>query len=653
MTAKEFQFLVLNTKADWERGRLHNLTADDGGIQLRSGLQFVAEHKLNRFEVVDLAVGDLGQVYWLDGKNRQIVLFDSQQNYSESIDFLQDLFDRPTNIAYSPSTIYVADESKPLYQTRIYALAHRLNWQIRREFTLPVGIKAIDLVADRDGTLYVLLNIGEQLIAKYDSSGQLIATTGFVRGDLTEPQAIAIAPDGHICVLTAEAIVKFKPDGSPAETHARLYLEELIPKSMSPAGLAIDGEGNFYFGDRCPSLVGEEEERFIFCLSPSGDTAQPVTGYRGAAEKLVLDRTNRLVIFNPERQEINILRGEKRFLRRQFPKLPTGKFYSQALDSTNSGQRWHKIVLDAEIPANTQIKVYYAISDDLNSDLGKAEALRDRQWSESIINPTDALIRGTAGRYLYLKVELIGSDRATPTLKSLRVEFPRRSYLRYLPAVYQEDEASRDFLERFLSIFETSLSKVERQIDQIVRYFDAEVVSPEFLPWLASWLAIAVDDNWTEKQLRQLIQKAPQLYQQRGTREGIAATVEIFTGSRPLVVEPFQVTHSELNKLYGNNPFRFWVLLDTAHIQKEIELQTLQRLIEAETPAHTEACLRVLSPSIALDRESYLGFNSRVFDPALRLDRGAAISQDSILTDPEEYGQLGRRSRLSLDTILN
>ncbi len=412
---------------------------------------------------------------------------------------------------------------------------------------------------------------------------------------------------------------------------------------MSPAGLAIDGEGNFYFGDRRPSLVREEEERFIFCLAPTGDIAQPVTGYRSAAEKLVLDRTNRLVVFNAERQEIKILRGEKRFLRTEFPKLPTGKFYSQALDSTKLGQRWHKIVLDAEIPANTQIKVYYAISDDLNSGL---------QWSESIINPTDALIRGAAGRYLYLKVELIGSDRATPILKTVRVEFPRRSYLRYLPAVYQEDEASRDFLERFLSIFETSLTNIERQIDQIVRYFDAEVVSPEFLPWLASWLAISVDDNWTETQLRQLIQKAPQLYQQRGTREGIAATVEIFTGSRPLVVEPFQVTHSELNKLYGNNPFRFWVLLDTAHIQKEIELPTLQRLIEAEIPAHTEACLRVLSPSIALDRESYLGFNSRVFDPALRLDRGAAISQESILSDPEESGQIGRRSSLSVDTVL-
>jgi phage tail-like protein len=408
---------------------------------------------------------------------------------------------------------------------------------------------------------------------------------------------------------------------------------------MQPSGLAVDGDGNFYFGDRRSLSVGEEEERFIFRLSPSGDSAEPVAGYRGAVAKLALDRANRLVVFNPERQEINILRGEKQFLRTQFQKLPAGRFYSQALDSTNPGQRWHKIVLDAHIPANTQIKLAYAISDDPKGT---------PQWSEPLINPKDALIRGPAGRYLYLKVELIGSDWETPTLKSLRVYLPRRSYLRYLPAVYQEDETSRDFLERFLSIFETCLSDIEGQIDRIVRYFDAEVVSPDFLPWLASWLAIAVDENWTQAQLRQLIQQAPQLYRQRGTRAGIAATVEILTGFRPLLVESFQVECSKLK-----NPFRFWVLLDKARLQNERELQSLQRLIDAEKPAHTEAVLRVLQPWIALDRESYLGYNSRVFEPSLRLDRTAAISQESVLTDSEAYGQIGRRSRLSLDTVMN
>lgn len=651
MKPQEFKFLVLNTKADWKRGKPSNLTIDDDGIRIKSGLQFVAQQKLDRLQVADLAVGELTQVYLLDDQNRQIVIFDSQQNYYESIDLLQDILQHPTHMAYSPSTIYVADESNPSNQTRIYAFAQRNNWQVRWMVTLPIGLKPVAMVADRQGTLYVLLNIGQQLIAKYNSSGELISTAEFNRGDLTEQRAIALAPDGDICVLTAEAIVRFVPDGNPTETYARIDLEGLIPRDMQPSGLTIDSEGNYYLGDRRTLNRGEEEERFIFCLSPTEDTPPEdirpedrsdryrlVTGYRGAVSKLILDARDCLVVYNSERQETSISKGEKRVLQKCFDKLPTGEleFYSSPFDSTKIGQRWHKIVLDAQIPDNTQIRIYYASSDELHSDCS---------WSEPIINPQDALFKEAKGRYLYLKIELIGSDWHTPTIKSLRVYFPRLSYLRYLPAIYQEDATSRDFLERFLAIFETCFTNIETQIDGIPRYFDAAVVPPNFLPWLAGWMAIAVDENWTDSQLRQLIQKAPWLYQQRGTREGITAIVEIFTGSRPLIIESFQQTNH-------NNPFRFWILLNT-DILDNLQLQSLQRLIEAEKPAHTEAIIQILPSWTALDRRSYSGVNSRIFDPALRLDRGAAISQDSILTDTAEYGQVGRRSRLDLDTVLN
>ena len=643
MKSPEFQFLVLNNRLDWERGTVNNLAVDDAGIRLKSGLQFAPQQKLNRLQVSDLAVGELTQVYLLDDRDRQIVIFDSQQNYYESIDLLQDILQHPIHIAYSPSTIYVADELNPSDRSCIYAFAPRNNWQIRSMVRLTVGIKPIAMVADREGTLYVLLNIGEQLIAKYDSSGELIPTTGFTRGDLTQPSAIALAPNGDICVLTAEAIVRFDPDGNPAETNPKIELEGLIPRDMQPSGLTIDSEGNFYFGDRHSPNIGEEE-RFIFCLSPTedpsskdkGDRYRLVTGYRGAVTKLILDSRDRLVVFNSEKPEISILKGEKRFLSKRFDRLPTEEFCSPPLDSTKLGQGWHKIVLDAQIPDNTQIKVYYAASDELTYN---------PSWSEPLINPQDALFREAKGRYLYLKIELIGSDWHTPSIKSLRVYFPRLSYLRYLPAIYQEDATSRDFLERFLAIFETLLTNIETQIDGIPRYFDAEVVPPNFLPWLAGWMAIAVDKNWTQSQLRQLIQKTPNLYRQRGTREGIAAMVEIFAGSRPLIIESFQQSNH-------NDPFRFWILLNTDTLDN-LQLQSLQRLIEAEKPAHTEAIIQVLPFWTALDSQSYLGVNSRIFDPALRLDRGAAISQDSILTDTAEYGQVGRRSRLDLDTVIN
>lgn len=654
MKAKEFQFLVLNTIGNWQQANIdnfHNLVIDDRGVQIQSGLQFT-QSKTRHFETVDFALGDLGQVYLLDAKKRRIVLFDSQQNYEEPIELFQDLFDRPAKIAYSSNTIYVADRLNGSNQTRIYAFAWRQNWQIRWLVDLQIGLEPIDLAVDPlwrsrsgdlDGAIFLLLKdeSANQIVRQYNAaSGQLIAE--FATGQLSAAKAIAFAPNRDICILDAAAIAIFKADNNLTQPEF-LELRGLIPEGMQPSGLTIDRQGNFYIGDRRPLIVGEEEDRFILCLDKSGENAVPVAGYRGAIAKLVLDRADRLFIFNFERQKIDILQGEKRFLSRSIAELPTGRFFSPAFDSTKTGQQWHKIVLDGEIPENTQIKVYYAISD---------ERYGDRQWSQPLVNPKDALIRGPAGRYLYLKVELIGSEWQTPTLKSLRVEFPRLSYLRYLPAVYQEDEESRDFLERFLSIFETCLTDIERQIDSIVRYFDAEVVPEEFLPWLAGWLAIAVDENWTKAQLRKLIRQAPQLYQQRGTREGIAATIKIFTGFSPLLVESFQANTEELKQLYGDNQFRFWVLLDISHLEN-VEIETLQRLVDADKPAHTEARLKILQPSIALDRETYLGFNSRIFEPSLRLDRGAAISQESILTDSERFGQIGKRSRLDLDTLLN
>ncbi|MEH1983835.1 MAG: phage tail protein [Nostoc sp.] len=682
MNPKEFKFLVLNTKTDWQKCKPDNLHFSDEGIQLKFGTQFVFESQISgeqafsQFEAVDLAVDDFDQLYLLNPKERRIWLFDSEQKYLEPVAYLDALFGTPTNIAFSNSTIYVADEFRvsEYIQSRIYAFS-RFDWQIRWVVTLPQDVKVIDLAANTtDGTLYVLWDGGEQVVAKYAPSGQRIEKIKFTRGDIRNATAIALGVNGYIYVLDSlkshEKVVRFDVNGTRVEhsliNFPRLREQLLVPKEIEPSGLAVDSQGNVYIGDkrsRSDSIgvslsQGEEEDRFIFPCPPSGGTVEAVLGYRGAVNKMICVR-DRLFIFNSDKQTINVLRREQQFLRQKYQELPTGSFKT-VFDSTIPDQQWHKFILEGEIPQNTQIKVYYSITD---SKWQPAEP-----YFEPLINPSDALIRGNKeipspkGRYLHLKVEFIGTEHQTPILKSLRVVFPRLSYLRYLPAVYQEDEESRDFLERFLSLFETFLGKLEGDIDHIVRYFDADVVGEDFLPWLSTWLAIATDDNWTQEQLRNLIRKAPQLYKQRGTREGIAATVELFTGDRPLIIEYFQLEESNnnqvneiLKKAYfnDNDPFRFWVLLSPFQVNSEIELQTIQRLVEADTPAYTEARIKLLQPWISLDKESYLGFNSCVFEPSLQLDMGAAISQENILTDIEEFGQLERRSRIGLDTKLN
>ena len=78
----------------------------------------------------------------------------------------------------------------------------------------------------------------------------------------------------------------------------------------------------------------------------------------------------------------------------------------------------------------------------------------------------------------------------------MRVYYPRLSYLRYLPAVYQQDPVSQEFLERFLSMFETVFSGLEATIERIPEVFDPELTPDEFLDWLAQWLDLGIEEDW-------------------------------------------------------------------------------------------------------------------------------------------------------------
>ena len=290
------------------------------------------------------------------------------------------------------------------------------------------------------------------------------------------------------------------------------------------------------------------------------------------------------------------------------------------------------------------------------------------------MNATDALILGGVGRYLWLRVEIIGNEEQSPSIKSLRLDFPRSTYLRYLPAVYQEDETSRDFLERFLSLFETFFAELEGRIAHIARYFDVDssLATGDFLRWLASWLAVSVDKGWSEERLRALVRAAPEVYKKRGTRAGLEEMIEIFTGERPLIVEHFQTTCAHAvepqqtasdhearveieelyRSLYGTDPYCFCVLLKPFQLSGEEERKAVRRIIDAEKPAHTCAGMLVLQPWIHLDMHTYLDVNTYLSQPSARLDLNSAIPRDTLLDDRDEAGQLERKSRLNVDITL-
>lgn len=99
----------------------------------------------------------------------------------------------------------------------------------------------------------------------------------------------------------------------------------------------------------------------------------------------------------------------------------------------------------------------------------------------------------------------------------------------HLPAIYHaEAEKEGSFLKAFLSIFNHFISGIENILEEIDTYFDpsltpiyADKRGRDFLSWLASWVALRLDEGWSEQEKRYLIRNAAHLYRYRGTSQGL------------------------------------------------------------------------------------------------------------------------------------
>jgi phage tail-like protein len=175
-------------------------------------------------------------------------------------------------------------------------------------------------------------------------------------------------------------------------------------------------------------------------------------------------------------------------------------------------------------------------------------------------------------------------------------------YVQYLPAIYEKDE----LMGRLVMLFESFWSPIDRQIENIHHYFDPRITPPGFLPWLASWLDLELDERWSEAQVRQLIRWAIALHRSRGTKWGLLKYLEIYTGQKAEIVEHisnnfFLGPEARLGPAIalgqGNTPHTFSVNLrlpqpeatnQREHVREEnLTRRTIEAIIEMQKPAHT------------------------------------------------------------------
>ncbi|MBW4434466.1 MAG: hypothetical protein KME28_22805 [Pelatocladus maniniholoensis HA4357-MV3] len=253
------------------------------------------------------------------------------------------------------------------------------------------------------------------------------------------------------------------------------------------------------------------------------------------------------------------------------------------------------------------------------------------------------------------------------------------NYLQYLPAIFQEDvdQYGVNFIGRFLLAFEkiiTGLGDVDEPgIEEILdgitdsttqelylagiyRYFEpgADLPAhkrspPEFIEWLASWVALNLREDWEEEDKRRFISHAVTLYRKRGTKAGIKEMLKIYISPVAEIYEfhePLQVDRIStvgIDTILGDGlPHYFLVKIFLANFGEETfntckRQQKLARaILDQEKPAHT-----------------YYDFDIEV--PLMQIGVRSTVGIDTILASPASEVpaiQIGMYSTVGVDTLL-
>lgn len=694
----EASFFSYNKKLDWEKGWAANLSITEKGILLKSTERYSASRiiRLGNVgairEIADFTVGQYGLLYLVD-MDANLWMYDSQNEQAEML-FKQghSLFTSSAVIAVSGDIIYLADPAGQSKITAFYKSNGQILWQIDQLGDIQLWPLAIS--ADEMRNLYVTVPIdtvelvngdieipvgGRIGVVKIDISGKMI---GFFCHDdfrLKQRSKVLDLRKSFFSTVSRDSLYVLDALAGSVfgfSTEGLLQVKLSLSPDIRPAGIGVDSKNNIYLGDSRKIGLDAEDDRFILKYSSKDKTPEKVSGFRGRVDRLLLDRKDRIYIRNGEASSIVVLELKQKVSEMDNSGLPHGIYISTCFDSRVTETQWDKLELVADIPENTQIKVSCFSSDrqsfiidgklcDLNvfikdDTVSLQEKLKSLNslWTDTVVNPKDMLFRSAKGQYLWLKIELIGSEGDTPVLRKIRVYYPRISYLRYLPAIYQEDKQSSDFLERYLSLFETFNMEMEENINNIASYFDIGSVSGQYLRWLATWLVVDVDESWGDQQLRQLLVKAPEIYKKRGTRQAIEEIIEIYTGEKPFILEYFQFKHLKdkpglkdlTAMLYGSDPYSFCVLVKQALVSTQEKLVMVQKILNQEKPAFTEAKLVVLQPWIYLDMHTYLGINTYLSELSLLcLNQECTIPYSSVMIDVDRDSRMDMHTRLGLD----
>ena len=160
----------------------------------------------------------------------------------------------------------------------------------------------------------------------------------------------------------------------------------------------------------------------------------------------------------------------------------------------------------------------------------------------------------------------------------------------FLPALLQEDP----FAIAFVSGLDEVLSAALWSLDNLEAYIDPGVAPEDFVDWLAGWLAIELDETWSEDRKRALVRQAAEIHRTRGTVAGLRAHLELVTGGTVEIVETGGAAWSQTSgaSMPGEPEPRMTIRVSVEDT-RSVDARGLQRLVTAAKPAHVSHALEI------------------------------------------------------------
>jgi phage tail-like protein len=527
------------------------------------------------------------------------------------------------------------------------------------------------------------------------------------------PARVAASPSGRIAVLDRSGLVAFLDGAPPIDLTVRLHPGQPDPRQATD--LAFESDDVLVVA----YLDGERLFRFLATGDAAADPdLRPLEarGYDGRGIARGPDGRTAFWTARGLRSSVPI--------RRRF--ALAGTVVTFRLDSGAYQTRWGRLFLDACLPDGTSAEVYCATADEqeeseptleralpsglrllpprpelsppmppLALEPGRAldaepfrpvhrrETGRELPWSpiagDDPFATYEAPIHAAAGRYLWVWLRLRGNGLLSPKVRCLRAEHPGHDYLRRLPRIFSRDESVADFLQRFLALFEGFLGEVEARGVERAILLDPRATPDALLPWLASFMGLALDERWPPARRRALVAEVADLWRAKGTVCGLSRFIELYLGRRPILVEAFRLRGPggavlgtdpgggasvvgagfrvggatgaaaagaydprQVEDAFRTHAHRFTVIVP-APLDDE-QLAVVRDILETQRPAHTLYDLCTMGAGMRLGQALHVGISSIVgrgggFEPLLVGD--SALGRGAILGRPAPGARAG------------